>query len=55
MTHLARGADEGGPLEAGEEAAEEVGVEVGVAELDGGVLEEEGEVVGRAALGVARE
>ena len=54
-TYLARGADEGGPLDAGEETTEEIGVEVGVAELDGDVLEEEREVVGRAALGVARE
>ena len=53
--HLARGVDERGPLEAGEEAAEEVGVELGVAQLDGDVLEAEGKVVGRAAFCVARE
>lgn len=54
-THLARGVDEGGPLEAGEEAAEEVRVEVRVAQLDGRVLEAQREVVRRAAFGVARE
>ena len=52
-THLARGIDEGGPLEAGQEAAEEVGVELSLAQLDGDVLEAQGEVVGRAAFGVA--
>ena len=54
-THLARGVDERGPLEAGQEAAEEVGVELGVAQLDGDVLETERKVVGRAAFCVARE
>ncbi len=54
-THLTRSIDEGGPFDAGEEAAEEVRVELGVPELDGDVLEAQREVVGRAAFGVARE
>ena len=45
LTHLARGADECGPFDAREEAAEEVCVELGVAQLDRDVLELQREVV----------